>query len=242
MLEGTSVRSIKNAIEGRRLRACRRHGKHLFLELEGDGWLALHFGLTGGLTLFDGADEEPDYIRMRVDLADGKSLAYTSLRMLGRICLTQSLRRFLAERHVGIDALDRKLDVGAFEGIVADRGRARGGGSAIKALLMDQSVLAGIGNVYSDEILFQARVHPLTRVRKLTSAQAKALFRALKRVLKNSIDRRAGSVQFMERLPRGYLLHQRGRGGHCPRCGTDLKTFKLSGRTGYYCPSCQKLK
>jgi formamidopyrimidine-DNA glycosylase len=239
LLDGISSADLAAALEGNRFVSSRRHGKHLFIGLERNGWLALHFGMTGTLVPLANSAEAPQYTRMRVDFTDGGALAYTSVRLLGRIGLTDEVRRFVAERGLGIDVLDRRFDARTFERMLAKRKGRRGLGTPIKAILMDQSLMAGIGNIYSDEILYQARVHPLTPANHLTAAQVEAVFRSVRRVLRTAIERRADSAHLGVRLPCGFLLRVRGPDGHCPRCRENLATFRLGGRTGYYCPRCQ---
>jgi len=106
-------------------------------------------------------------------------------------------------------------------------------------LLMEQQVIAGIGNIYSDEILFQARINPAERIDKLSPNQFKHLFVEMRRVLKTRVARGAGSEQFVERMPKGSLLPERNKGGRCPRCRSVLKIFKIGGRTAYCCRRCQ---
>jgi formamidopyrimidine-DNA glycosylase len=237
LLESVSRAGLARALEGSRFVSSCRHGKHLFLGLERNGWLALHFGMTGTLVPLATGAKKPQYTRLRIDFGDGGGLAYTSVRLLGRIGLTDDVRTFVAERRLGPDALDRRFDRRAFERIIAGRNAA----TPIKAVLMDQSLVAGIGNIYADEILFQARVHPLTSVGRMTSAQVRAVHRSAGRVLKAAIECRADSEHLAQRLPRGFLLRVRSPGGRCPRCRQRLATFKLAGRTGYYCWRCQPL-
>jgi hypothetical protein len=99
--------------------------------------------------------------------------------------------------------------------------------------------LVAVGNIYSDEILFQARIAPTTGIAKLPPARLKQLFLETRKVLKTAIECDAGSEQFVERMPRGSLLPERKKGGHCPRCRSPLKIFKVGGRTAYCCPHCQ---
>ncbi|MEJ2375499.1 MAG: zinc finger domain-containing protein, partial [Pseudolabrys sp.] len=101
-------------------------------------------------------------------------------------------------------------------------------------------LIAGIGNVYSDEILFQARLHPQTQVEDLDDTQVGNLYRVMRRVLQTAIKKGAGSEQLFERAPASYLLRHRESGAKCPRCGGKVKTMKAGGRTAYYCPKCQK--
>jgi len=104
---------------------------------------------------------------------------------------------------------------------------------------MDQARMAGIGNTYVDEILFQARVHPGVVSNALDAAARHRLFAAMKHVLQTAIDCGAGAENFINRLPKGFLLAERHAGGHCPRCGTALVIDKRGGRTSYHCPRCQ---
>jgi formamidopyrimidine-DNA glycosylase len=101
-------------------------------------------------------------------------------------------------------------------------------------------VVAGIGNIYADEILFQARLHPQTPASSLDERARRALLRQIKAVLETAIERGAGAEQFLERLPEHYLLPHREKGGKCPRCGSAIATLKSGGRTSHYCPRCQK--
>jgi formamidopyrimidine-DNA glycosylase len=100
-------------------------------------------------------------------------------------------------------------------------------------------VMAGIGNIYSDEILFQARLRPQTRADWLDAGARKCLFRQIKEVLETAIVRGAGTERLIDRLPRSFLIPYRQKGGRCPRCGSEIATAKISGRTAYYCPRCQ---
>ena len=104
---------------------------------------------------------------------------------------------------------------------------------------MDQARIAGIGNTYVDEILFQARLHPGINTGALDAPTRRRLFNAVKHVLRTAIDRGAGAENFTDRLPKDFLLPERHPGGHCPRCGTSLAIDKRGGRTSYHCPKCQ---
>ncbi len=209
-----------------------RHGKHLLVRLVRDGWMTMHFGMTGALVPFQDPADDPPYDRIRFDFADGH-LAYTSRRMLGRVGLTDAADVFIAAEELGPDALSPEFDFATFSRALTGRRRD------VKALLMDQSVLAGIGNIYSDEILFQAGLHPKTSVEQLDDEQRRRLFNAIKEVLQTAIDCGAGAEQFLDRLPPGYLLPQRRADGRCPRCGGPIATLKHQGRTAYFCPRCQ---
>jgi len=232
ILAGASAREFTRRLEGNRFESSRRHGKHLLVRLARDGWLTMHFGMTGHLHYFEDAVDDPKYDRVRFDLERGH-LAYVNRRMLGRVGLTEDADALIRDEGLGPDALDPAFDEAALERAIEGRRRD------VKSLLMEQSVIAGIGNIYADEILFQARLHPKLSLQELDDQQRKGLFRAIKEVLTTAIDCGAGAEQFLERLPSGYLLPSREKGGRCPRCGSEILTFKHQGRTTYFCPKCQ---
>lgn len=149
--ETGSLRTLRRRLEGRRLLSARRHGKHLFLKIEDDGWLRLHFGMTGSLPYFKG-DETPEHAKLLLDFPEGYHLAYANVRKFGEIGLVDDVDAFVEEEGLGPDALD--LDLEGF------RERLAGRRGTIKGTLTNQAVLAGLGNEYTDEILFQARVEP----------------------------------------------------------------------------------
>jgi formamidopyrimidine-DNA glycosylase len=215
-------------LQGNRLERSRRHGKHLLVQLGRDGWLTMHFGMTGDLRYVEPPDAEVPYDRVRL-VFDGGALVYVNKRMLGRVGLADDADAFIAAEKLGPDALDPAFDLAA----------ALDGRREVKAVLMDQEVVAGIGNLYADEILFQARLHPKTPGRSPSRAGRKALSGKIKEVLQTAIDCGAGAERFLERLPPGFLLPQRHEGGVCPRCGRKLATLKAAGRTSFYCPRCQ---
>jgi len=220
-------------LKGNRFEDSRRHGKHLLVRLEHGGWLTLHFGMTGNLVHFRDGEEDPPYDRVRFDFEGGGHLAYVNRRMLGRVGLTGDADAFIREEGLGPDALDPAFGLEAFRRAISGRRRD------LKSVLMDQALIAGIGNIYADEILFQARLHPRTPVTALSERQRAVLFEQIKAVLETAIERGAGAEQFLERLPEHYLLPHRDKGGKCPRCGTAIATLKAGGRTSYFCPRCQ---
>jgi len=230
-----SARTFVSRLQGTKLIGVRRYGKHLMAELDHSGWLTLHFGMTGALEFIAKSGSEPPFTRVRLDFTGNGSLACTNKRMIGRVGLAQDAADFVTAEKLGPDALDGRFDFDAFR--TAIHGRKRD----VKSVLMDQQIIAGIGNIYSDEILFQARINPAQRIDKLATSQLKRLYLDTRTVLKTAISRGAGSEQFVERMPKGSLLPQRKKGGRCPRCRSLLRTFKVGGRTAYCCPRCQKL-
>ncbi len=233
LLKGISASSLQRRVKGARIESASRHGKHLFLNLDSGGSLEMHFGTNGSLRRLGGAEADPPCVRFSLVLDKGDRLAYLNPRRIGDVQLVPDADTFIAEARLGPDALDRRFDLEALEQRLAGRKRD------IKSILMDQQALAGIGNIYSDEILFQARIHPDVPGDALSKKQTERLFKSIKHVLETAIACEAGSEEGVERLPRGFLLRERHPGGHCPRCGTELTTAKRAGRTSYYCARCQ---
>jgi formamidopyrimidine-DNA glycosylase len=233
ILSGVSESDLARRLVGARLADSKRHGKHLLVALQPPGCLALHFGMNGSLRHFEEGESDPPYDRVRFDFTDGHHLAYVNPRLLGQVSLAANAETLIAEERLGPDALDPRFDIAVFERALAGRKRD------VKSLLMDQEVIAGIGNIYSDEILFQARLHPRTRSDRLTPVTKKRLFGSIKEVLQTAIEAGAGAERLVERLPDSYLIPHRQKNARCPRCGGEIAADKFSGRTAYYCPRCQ---
>jgi len=138
------------------------------------------------------------------------------------------VNEFLQTRGIGPDALE--ITLSEFKVIL---GKHRG---AVKAILLNQKLIAGIGNLYADEILFGVRMHPATEAARVSDKNLTRLFRALRHVLEKAI---ALKTDF-NRLPKSWLLPHRGKRGRCPRCGRALKLATIGGRTSWFCAHCQK--
>lgn len=232
-LEGASSTTLQRRLKGTRLSKSSRHGKVLFAQFGDAATLAMHFGTNGALQGPERGTKEPQSTRLLFEFTDGERLAYLNPRRIGHVIVTDSADAYIKGEKLGPDALDAALNEKALGSILANRKQA------IKALLMDQSRMAGIGNIYADEILFQARLHPATPASSIDPATRHRLFDAIKHVLRVAIDRGAGAEEFTERLPKDFLLRERHPGGHCPRCGTALTADRRGGRTSFHCPRCQ---
>jgi formamidopyrimidine-DNA glycosylase len=220
-------------LDGARLVASWRHGKHLLLGLQPPGWLTLHFGMNGLLRHFAEGESDPPYDRVRFDFADGHHLAYVNPRLFGGVGLATDVDAFITEEGLGPGALDALFDFTAFERALAGRKRD------VKSHLMDQAVIAGIGNIYSDEILFQARIYPRTRADRLTINAKRDSFSCIKEVLQTAVDAEAGTERLVDQLPKTFFIPYRQNAARCPRYGGEVEAVKFSGRTAYYCPRCQ---
>lgn len=219
---------LRNRLKDHRFQSTRRHGKHLFVSLDNDYWLALHFGMTGRLKYFKNLDKDPQHDRLLIAFSNGYHLAYDCQRKFGQVNLIKSVENFIKAKDLGPDALE--LDFPTFRKIFEGR---RG---SIKYTLMNQHFLAGIGNIYSDEILFQTGIHPKNTVDKLDRKVLKELFENMRKVFRTAIGHQAKTREF----PDNYLISHRSAEGRCPVCGSRLVRQKFSGRTAYYCPKSQK--
>jgi formamidopyrimidine-DNA glycosylase len=228
VLRDVSAHDLARRLKGRCFESSCRHGKHLFVRADRDLWLRLHFGMTGSLRYFKGDEKAPRHARVLFIFAKDYRLAFDDQRKFGEVGLVKNVDEFLKKRALGPDALD--IDASQFKGIFA---KHRG---AVKSILMNQRFIAGIGNIYADEILFHARMHPATEISGLGDKALAKLFWATRSVLEKAIAAKAN----LDLMPRSWLLRQRGKGGTCPRCGRELKSSKIGGRTAWFCPHCQR--
>ena len=228
VLKHVSGRELTRRLKGRRFENSRRHGKHLFVRTSDKLWLRLHFGMTGSLEYLKHDEVAPKAARVIFRFADNCRLAFDDQRKFGEIELIEDVDEFLQTRGLGPDALG--IGLSQFKAIV---GKHRG---AVKAILLNQQLIAGIGNLYADEILFHARMHPATLASRLSDKDLTRLFRATRCVLDKAI---ALKTDF-NRLPKSWLLTHRGKHGRCPRCGRALKSAIIGGRTAWFCTHCQK--
>ena len=204
-----------------------RLGKYLYLETSGKKDLVMHFGMSGKPEFFK-KDALPKYSRVVFSFEREEHLAYVCRRKLGKLFLTESLSDFREEQDLGEDALD--LDQKKFLDLL-DSSRA-----GIKSLLMDQHLLAGIGNVYADEMLFQAKIHPATAVPDIGASRRKILYKKVREVLEKAIAMDGDRSGLQE----DWITPHRKAGADCPRCTGKIQMEKIAGRSTYFCPSCQK--
>ena len=228
ILKDITAPALARGLKGRLFESSRRHGKHLFVRADGKIWLRLHFGMTGSLDYFKDDKQASRHARVIFVFANHHRLAFDDQRQFGQIGLLKDVDEFLKKRSLGPDALD--LDLGEFKQILAKR---RG---AVKSILLNQQLIAGIGNIYADEILFRTRMHPATEISRLDDKALAKLFRATRYILDKAIAAKAD----VEQMPKSWLLPHRGKGGKCPRCGEKLRSAKIGGRTAWFCARCQK--
>lgn len=228
ILKETSSRELARGLKGRRFESSRRHGKHLFVRADGKLWLRLHFGMTGSLEYFKHDGQAPRHARVVFVFANNHRLAFDDQRQFGQIGLLKDVDEFLKKHALGPDALE--IDLGEFKKILAKRH------GAVKSILLNQQLIAGIGNIYADEILFRVRMHPATEISRLGDKSLAKLFRATHYILEKAIVAKAD----VNKMPKSWLLAHRGTGGKCARCGRKLRSAKIGGRTAWFCAHCQR--
>jgi formamidopyrimidine-DNA glycosylase len=240
-------RNFCKDLAGKKIKSVRRRGKFIIMELSDNYHLLIHLGMTGGL--FHQRKEEPSdkHDHLIIKFTDNKTqLRYNDQRKFGKIRkrTTENGKRktvhgepFTVLAQLGPEPLEITAD-GFVELFKKRKGR-------IKTLLLNQTVIAGIGNIYSDEALFEARIHPLTPAYRISKKKLKELHRAIQKILKKAILAGGSSVDNYTNLQgeRGFFQLEHkvyGRQGEkCKRCGTKIKRIRITQRSTHYCPKCQ---
>jgi len=226
-------------LEGERVVAVERRGKYLIVRFESDRVLLIHLRMTGSLRHGSGLEEDL-HRRAVVRLDDGSDVAYRDVRRFGTWLVLEpgELAPYLATR-VGEEPLDALFTAARLGERLAKR-RA-----PIKAALLDQRTLAGLGNIYVDEALWRARINPLRPAESIDRAELRRLHRAIRTTLEAGIARQGSTLRDYA-LPDGGSGSMQdefkvyGRGGEpCDRCGTPIAKTRLGGRGTWFCPRCQ---
>jgi formamidopyrimidine-DNA glycosylase len=232
--------AAREALEGRRVERLGRRGKYLVWELAGDAFLLMHLRMTGTL-LYDPPPGTP-YERVRFVLGDGHEVRFCDPRRFGtgELALGTTARDAFFAARLGLEPLDGELSGAAL------RRLARGRRAPVKAFLLDQRRIAGVGNIYADEALFRARIHPLRPAGMLTRAQCDGLADAVRATLTAGLAAGGATIDDFRHADGAsgafqdeFLVH--GRGGEpCPVCGGPVVKFVAAGRGTYACERCQR--
>ncbi len=213
---------------GRQFTETRRHGKNIFLGSKTGPWMAVHLGMTGRLIPFDAPEETPDKTKLLIRFEGERRLAFRCPRKLGKVRIIEDVDAFIEEQNLGPDAL-----------VITARqfGDALGGSrSPIKAALMDQSKLAGVGNLWSDEFLYQTSLDPRRRADTLQDGELEEIRDRMQTLLRAAVEADAD----YGKLPEDWLIRHRRKGAKCRRCGGTIASVKVGGRTAYFCDKHQK--
>ncbi len=223
-------------IHGQTFRAINRRAKYILCQLDTDIF-AVHLKMTGRLYVH-GDEQEPDrWVRLRLDLDGGQHLFFSDARRFGRVYLAEDIRTFAPD--LGPEPLEDDFTVDVL------RERLRGRHRTIKALLLDQSFVAGVGNIYADEALHRAHIHPLQPADELRDEQIERLHATIRTALNLGIEHEGASINWY-RKPNGetgesqnHVLVYGRTGEPCPTCGQPIEKIRVAQRGTHYCPSCQ---
>jgi len=238
LAEGPAVEEFERGLVGQRILDVKRRGKYLVFALSGGESLIVHLRMTGRLLIKNCDDELDKHDHLIFELDDGRELRFNNMRKLGRVYLVDDEDEIVGG--LGPEPLDDDFAPADFAALLSGR---RG---MIKPLLLNQRFVAGIGNIYADEALFAARIHPERRADTLTAGEIERLYHAIRRVLRQGIENRGTTLvtyrdaEGREGRNQEYLRVFRRTGQSCPRCGMPIERTVVGGRGTYFCPRCQK--
>jgi len=253
-----SFEQFKKEIKGKKIQKIWRRGKNILINLSKNNTLLIHQKLTGHLllgkwqqkegkweaTIPGPLKEDPmnKFLHLIFWLDNNQMLALSDLRKFAKVEL---LNKDTLEKELssfGPEPLDKDFTFEKFKEVLDKKRKGK-----IKQVLMDQEVIAGIGNIYSDEILWKAKIHPFKEIKQLSDEEIKRIYNAMREILPKAIKLGGESISDFRRISgqRGYFDKERKvyrrKGEKCSRCGTIIKRVKLASRSAHFCPHCQQL-
>jgi formamidopyrimidine-DNA glycosylase len=234
---------FQEIVVGKTILKVRRKGKNIIFDLEDDWSCLIHLKLTGRILL--GEDDfisQDPYIHFKLELSDNTYLALSDLRKFAKIILakTEEIEALEEIKKIGLEPMAKNFTFEAFQKLLNKKRSGK-----IKEILMDQNIIAGIGNIYANEILWQAKINPLLDIKSLTLKEKKKIYKAIKEILSAAIKLRGSTIaDEMYRDTKGKVgdygkmlkVYQQER---CSRCGMPIKRVVQKGRSTFYCPQCQ---
>jgi formamidopyrimidine-DNA glycosylase len=236
MVRQPSLEEFKRRVVGKKITALSRRGKYLFFHLDGDGVLVMHMKMTGSLLVNPSEDK---FSRAVFHLDNGAAIHFWDPRKFGVMWLDDNTSAVASE--LGPEPLDPAFTPTVLSKLMKDRK------APVKAVLLDQSIIAGIGNMYADEALFAAKLHPLKPAGGLSAEEISRLHHAIRQVLRRALTRGGASVRnYIRPDGRPGTAHDEfvvahGVGKNCPGCGGPIERIVVRGRGTYICPRCQRL-
>lgn len=234
----SSPEVLQERIAGQRIEALGRRGKYLLFHLSGGDTLIIHLRMTGHLSVVERDTPVASHTHTIFSLDDNRELRFQNMRKFGRVYLVADPEEVVGKLGPEPLAPDFTVDV--------LKARLQGRSKQMKSLLLDQTFVAGIGNIYADEALFYARLHPERPADSLTEEEIVALYRAIRKVLKMGVEREGASVDryvkpdgsrgSMQEVVAVYKRNEEP----CYRCGTPIRRIVLGGRSTHFCPVCQQ--
>jgi len=234
--------SFKRRLRSITITALKRRGKYRLLDLDSKDPLVMHLRMTGILTYLHPppSEEEKKHLRMLLHFDDGTGLAFHDTRRFGRAFILKPEENEQYWSRFGPEPLEKGFDAAYLKKLLAGRSRP------VKSLLLDQSMVAGIGNIYADEALYKAGIMPTRPAGGLSDEEIRRLTRSIRATLKKAIKLQGSSIDtYRDSMGRKgsfqetFQVHRR-QGKPCPSCGTSVEKIRVGGRGTYFCPVCQK--
>jgi len=229
ILRNVSATQFSRKLKGRTFVGSTRRGKYLFGTLDNGHHVLLHFGMTGDLKYYEDLEDKPKHERFVFIFADGYRLGFDWPRKFARVCYIPDLQDYIAEVGLGEDAL--KISEEHF--LEAMQGKK----SNIKSFLLNQKIIAGVGNLYADEILYQTKVHPSSQVSAIPKRHQKAIYKKMQEILNKAVAHTAHYKEY----PDGWFFEWRVEGQKAPKGKSIVSIEKIAGRTTYFFDGYQKL-
>ncbi len=232
-----SVGEFIEGVAGRRVADLRRRGKYLIASLDDDQFLVLHLGMTGSLRIHDAQSEPPPMVRHTFPLDDGREMRFIDPRKFGHLWLLSDPSG--AMRKMGPEPLEPAFTVAVLAELLGSRK------APMKAILLDQSVVAGLGNLYADEALFLSGIHPERAANDLNDDETRALHAAIVQALSHSVAAYSAAREAEWPDPPVALSPwsiPRSADEPCPRCSGAVAMIRVRGRSSWHCPACQPVR
>lgn len=246
-LQAPDLASFTSAIVGRTIVGVNRRGKLVVLEIDDGSTVTIHLRMTGEL-LFQLVvshgrnDQRESHLRAVFGFSDGSALLFYDTRKFGKIAWYPQDPTAPFDRLIGVEPLSDEFTVEALNGLLSSRRRQ------LKPVLLDQSVIAGLGNIYVDEALFRSRIHPLAVASNLSPAQVARLHEAIVTLLRRAVESRGTTLRDYRTglgdegtYQRSLRVYGFPPGSPCPECGTPLERLVIGQRGSIFCPNCQEL-
>jgi formamidopyrimidine-DNA glycosylase len=240
VLDGIDGESFFDLVIGRLITDVRRRAKYLYLVLDDDAAVVIHLRMTGHLTVVARALPPVRFERLALEFDDQHDLRFADQRKFGRVSLMHPGDLDRLDRRLGPEPLSPRFTAGGLAGALASRS------GKLKSVLLDQELIAGLGNIYVDEALFRARLHPTRPANSLTAAEVGRLHRAIRAALREGLANRGTTFSTFQDASgepgaNQHALRVYGRGGRgqCERCGGEIERIVVGGRGTHLCPRCQ---
>lgn len=230
---GLSQNKFLRLLAGKEIEAVTRRAKYIIISLKSGGFLVVHLRMSGDLIVSPGGSPPEKHLRVRVILADGSEIRFVDTRKFGRFVYVEDITTLLAR--LGPEPLDIPFDVPALHRRLSLSKRT------IKTVLLDQEIIAGLGNIYAVETLWRAKIHPLTRVENISLSKVHEIVGAAHDILREAIDAQGTDLGDGVWKTGGFTPSTYGRDGEpCHRCGTKISKIRVAQRGTEFCGRCQK--